>query len=86
LDNILSTLKLGGLYKKTYEYVRRPIKSDEMDPFLEPFSKMTTIALRIIKKIHYKNLQLKEVLDYYDYRVITAYSKHKNIASSLVSS
>jgi hypothetical protein len=52
---------------------------------VEPFSKTDNIAARIIKK-HYTILQPKEVLNDYEYRIITAYSKHTNLAGSLVSS
>ena len=81
----LGTLEPGGLNKKRYEDVIKPIQNEDVVPFVVPFSKTANIAARIIKK-HYKILQQKEVLNDYEYRIITAYSKHKNLAGSLVSS
>ena len=79
----LGTLNPGGLNKKRYEEIFEQNKIDEIVPFIIPFSKTANLASRIIKK-HFRTLQEK-ALDY-DYRIITAYSKHKNLASSLVSS
>ena len=46
--------------------------------------KSASTAARIILKSNTIRQQ-KEVLNDYDYRIITAYSKHKYLASSLVS-
>jgi len=81
----LGTLESGGLNKKRYEDVIKPIQNEDVVPFVVLFSKTANIAARIIKK-HYKILQQKEVLNDYEYRIITAYSKHKILAGSLVSS
>ena len=43
-----------------------------------PFSKTANSAAKIIKK-HYKKLQNDDEFDVFDFDVITAYSRHKNI-------
>ena len=83
MDRYPRYIEPGGLNKKRYEDVIKPIQNEDVFPFVVPFSKTANIAARIIKK-HYNIHQQKEVLNDYEYRIITAYSKHKSLASSLV--
>ena len=80
----LDTLEPSGLNKKKYEDILKETKVEEMVPFVVPFSKTANIASKIIKK-HFNALKKQNDYDY-EYNIITAYSKHKNLANLLVSS
>ena len=83
---LIGTIKPYGLNTKSVDFAPKyqpPFK--KILPFVVPFSKTANLAANIIKK-HYKKLQNDDEFDVFDFDVITAYSRHKNISDYLVHS
>jgi len=83
----LETLEPRGINKKRLEDIIIPsVNKNNVVPFVVPFSRTANRASRIINK-HYKILQQTIIgTEFFHYKIITAYSKHRNLASTLVSS
>ena len=81
----LGSLEPKGLNKKRSEDVINSSKKDDNATLVIPFSRTGHEASRIIHK-HFRLLQSKSYLEHYQYGITTAYTKHKNISNSLVSS
>ena len=83
---LIGTIKPYGLNTNSVDFAPKyqpPFK--KILPFVVPFSKTANLAAKIIKK-HYKKLQNDDEFDVFDFDVITAYSRHKNIYDYLVHS
>ena len=83
---LIGTIKPYGLNTNSVDFAPKyqpPFK--KILPFVVPFSKTANLAAKIIKK-HYKKLQNDDEFDVFDFDVITAYSRHKNISDYLVHS
>jgi len=83
----LGTLEPWGLNKKRCEDFRKTISDKKVVAFVVAFSRTANIPSRIVKK-HYEKYQVKEgrEIDVFHQTIITAYTPHKSLASTLVSS
>ena len=81
----LDTMEPQGLNKKRSDDIVKNSQNGEIVAFVVPFSKTANIASRIIKK-HFKLLKDQHNYDDFEYNIISAYSKHKNVSDKLVSS
>ena len=81
----LDTLEPQGLNRKRSEDIVKNSQNGEILPFVVPFSKTANMASRIIKK-HFMLLKDHNEFEDYEYQIISAYSKHKNISDVLVRS
>jgi hypothetical protein len=81
----LGSLESNGINKKRTEDLLNFSENDDFLTLVIPFSRTGNEVSRIVKK-HYKLLQPKSYLEHYQYGILTAYTKHKNISNSLVSS
>ena len=77
MDRYPGTLELGGLTKKRYEDVIKPTNNDEVVWFVVTVSKTANNSVKNNFFKYYKILQPKELLNDYEYWIITAYYKHK---------
>ncbi len=83
---ILQTFVPYGMNTRRYNYrTKPPPLENRMMPIVIPFSRTATKVVQIIKK-HIKILQEKDTLCRDDFKIIAAYSRHKNLSDSLVSS
>ena len=79
----LNTFDKYGLNSRKLESREKP-KSNVI-PFIVPFSKTGNLAAQIIKK-HLNILKAKDQNREFDFEIITAFSRHKNIRDHLVKS
>lgn len=79
---LLGTLKPYGLNTKSIDFLKKPL--NKIMPFVVPFSKTANLAAEIIKK-HFKHLKSENEHDF-DFEIVTAYTKHKNLSNYLVHS
>ena len=82
--DILNTFDKAGLNSRKLDHLIKPKKRDFI-PFVVPYSKTANLAAKIIKH-HVQKLQDKDEFDDFDYNIVTAYSRHKNLKQFLVSS
>ena len=83
---LIGTIKPYGLNTKSVDFAPKyqpPFK--KILPFVVPFSKTANLAAKIIKKTLQKIKKLWWILCF-DFDVITAYSRHKNVSDYLVHS
>jgi hypothetical protein len=80
----LNTFDKFGLNSRILDHLIKPKKQDAI-PFVVPYSKTGNLAARIIKG-HIEELRKKDEFNDFDYKVVTAYSRHKNLKGFLVSS
>ena len=81
----LDTLEPQGLNRKRSEDIVKNSQNGEILPFVVPFSKTANMASHIIKK-HFTLLKDHNEFEDYEYQIISAYSKHRNISDVLVMS
>ncbi len=83
----LGTLEPWGLNKKRCEDFTKPLSNNEMVAFVVAFSRTANMASTIVKK-HLKKYQEKEgcEIDVLDQPIVTAYTRHNSLASTLLSS
>jgi hypothetical protein len=86
----LGTLEPNGLNKKTSsDQVASRKRDEDIIPFVVPYSRTANMATRIIRK-HVYALQRHDSMTRHvmqlNYRIISAYSRHRNFANLLVSS
>lgn len=80
---LLGTLKPYGLNTKHIDFLKKPL--NKIMPFVVPFSKTANLAAEIIKK-HFKQLKDQDEYNDFDFEVVTAYTRHKNLSGYLVHS
>lgn len=82
--DVLNTFKSSGMNSRKLDRLLKP-KTKECIPFIVPYSQTASLAAKIIKH-HVQELQSKVEDDEFDYNIVTAYSRHKNLKQYLVSS
>jgi len=80
----LHTFNRSGLNSRKLDHLFKPAKQDII-PFVVPYSKTANLAAKIIKR-HVQELQEKDEYGDFNYNMVTAYSRHKNLKQFLVSS
>ena len=83
----LGILEPWSLNKKRCEDFTKPLSNKEMVAFVVAFSRTANMASRIVRK-HYEQYRKKQGRENYvfDQTIVTAYTRHKSLASTLVSS
>jgi len=64
-------------------FIKKPLY--KIMPFVVPFSKTANLAAEIIKK-HFKHLKAENEYNDFDFEVVAAYTRHKNLSNFLVHS
>ena len=82
--DILNTFHPRGLNARKLDHLIKPKKRNCI-PFVVPYSQTASLAAKIVKH-HVQILQDKDEFKDFDYNIVTAYSKHKNLKQYLVSS
>lgn len=83
--DILNTFDKAGLNSRKLDHLIKPEKTKDFIPFVVPYSKTASLVSKIVK-LHVKELQDKDEFGDFDYNVVTAYSRHKNLKQYLVRS